>query len=295
MVNHKINKLPKNTLEITVDISPDEIEKEYQKTFEILQKELAVQGFRKGKVPKTIAEKHISKESVYQELLKTLIPRVYREIVDKEGLKPVVSPKIELVKAKDLPAGRQEKQAWQILIKVAEKPEVILGDYKKSIKEAKEAQKKDDIWVPGKDKTKPETKEKDNSQVLNIVLAELLKKTNCEISDLIVEGEVEQRLARMVDDIQKIGLTVEAYLKSKNITVDQLKSQYRREIEDTYKLEFILSEIADKEDIKVEPAEIDKLFVNIKEEKEKAAAKANSYFYAMIIRKQKTLDFLIGL
>ena len=288
MVNHKINKLPKNTLEITVEISPDEIEKEYQKTFDILNKELSVQGFRKGKVPKAIAEKHLSKESVYQELLRTLIPRIYREIVKKEGLKPVVSPKIELVKAK-------EKESWQILIKVAEKPVVILGEYKKAIKEAKEAQKKDDIWVPGKDKTKPEAKEKDNSQVLNIVLAELLKKTKCEISNLIVESEVEQRLARMVDDIQKIGLTVEAYLKSKNITVDQLKNQYRREIEDTYKLEFILSEIADKEDIKVEPFEIDKLFANIKEEKERAAAKANSYFYAMLLRKQKTLDFLIGL
>ena len=101
MVSHKIIKLPKNTLEITIEISPDEIEKEYQKSFDIIHKELAVQGFRKGKVPKTIAEKHISKESVYQELLKTLIPRIYREIVEKEALKPVISPKIELVKAKE--------------------------------------------------------------------------------------------------------------------------------------------------------------------------------------------------
>jgi len=53
--------------------------------------------------------------------------------------------------------------------------------------------------------------------------------------------------------------------------------------------------IADKENIKVENSDIEKLFLNIKDDKEREKAKENSYYYASILRKQKTIDFLISL
>ncbi|NCO88436.1 hypothetical protein COW98_01880 [Candidatus Roizmanbacteria bacterium CG22_combo_CG10-13_8_21_14_all_35_9] len=287
MYSYKLNKLPKNTLEINLNIPTSDINEEYERAFSRLQQELTVEGFRKGKVPKAMAEKHLSKETVYQEMIKTLLPRVYEEIIKKEALKPIVSPKIELVKAK-------EKEDWQIKITLAEKPLLELGDYKKTIKEIKTNQKKEDIWVPGKgDKEKP--KEENKNKLLNEILNIVLKTSKVELSDLIIEEELNHRLTRLLDDVQKIGLTIENYLKSKNLTMEQLKASYRKEIEDTYKLEFILSEIADKENIKVEKEDLDKLFTNIKEEKERKAAEANSYFYASILRKQKTLDFLISL
>jgi len=287
MYSYKLNKLPKNTLEINLNIPTFDINEEYERAFSRLQQELTVEGFRKGKVPKAMAEKHLSKETVYQEMIKTLLPRVYEEIIKKEALKPIVSPKIELVKAK-------EKEDWQIKITLAEKPLLELGDYKKTIKEIKTNQKKEDIWVPGKgDKEKP--KEENKNKLLNEILNIVLKTSKVELSDLIIEEELNHRLTRLLDDVQKIGLTIENYLKSKNLTMEQLKASYRKEIEDTYKLEFILSEIADKENIKVEKEDLDKLFTNIKEEKERKAAEANSYFYASILRKQKTLDFLISL
>ena len=77
--------------------------------------------------------------------------------------------------------------------------------------------------------------------------------------------------------------------------MDTLKAQFKKETEDTYKLEFVLAEIADKENLKVEQADLDKLFVNIKDENEKKKAIQNSYYYATILRKQKTLDYLISL
>jgi len=287
MYSYKLNKLPKNTLEINLNIPTSDINEEYERAFSRLQQELTVEGFRKGKVPKAMAEKHLSKETVYQEMIKTLLPRVYEEIIKKEALKPIVSPKIELVKAK-------EKEDWQIKITLAEKPLLELGDYKKTIKEIKTNQKKEDIWVPGKgDKEKPKGENK--NKLLNEILNIVLKTSKVELSDLIIEEELNHRLTRLLDDVQKIGLTIENYLKSKNLTMEQLKASYRKEIEDTYKLEFILSEIADKENIKVEKEDLDKLFTNIKEEKERKAAEANSYFYASILRKQKTLDFLISL
>lgn len=290
MVKHSLKKLPKATVEITVDIPKDVISKSYSDAFESLRERLEVEGFRKGKVPKEIAEKNLRKETVYQELIHRLLPKIYEDIVKKEELKPVISPKIELVKA-------QENSDWQIKISVAERPIVTLGDYKKLIQKAKEDKKKAHIWVPGKDKSEPSEQEKAkmNQELLNAVLDELLKASNVEISDLILEEELNSRLSRLVDDVQKLGMTIDSYLKSKNTTMDQLRAQYKSEIENIHKMEFILNEIADEENIKVENAELDKIFGTIQDEKEKKLAQQNAYFYAALLRKQKTLDFLLGL
>src|SRR3989344_5553973 len=228
MYTHTLKKLVKNTSEITVDIDKESIEKEYKITFLKLLQNFEMPGFRKGKVPANIAEKHIKKEAVYEELIRTLIPNIYSEIIKKESVKPVLQPKVDLIKA-------NEKEDWQIKITVAEKPSVELGNYKEAIKKIKAEQKKDEIWTPGKQSSKSDDSEKEKS-----------------------------------------------------------KKKYKSEIEQTYKLEFILAELADKENIKVENSDLEKLFSSISDPKEKEAAKANSYFYASVLRKQKTLHYLLN-
>ncbi|MBI2051257.1 hypothetical protein HYT33_00685 [Candidatus Roizmanbacteria bacterium] len=290
MIVHQLKKLPKNTVEITVEIPNTVVSQEYDKAFEVLRESLEVEGFRKGKAPREVAEKHLSRDAVYQQLLRRLLPKIYEDIVKKEKLQPVVSPKIELLKAK-------EGEDWQIKITLAERPTVDLGDYKAALKNIKAKHKKADIWVPGKDpeKTKEKMDAEDKQKLLNEALTGLLTHAKVEISDLILEEELNTRLARLVDDVEKIGLTMEAYLKSKNTTMDELKARYTREIEEMHKLEFILHEIAEKEKIQVEQAELEKLLSAITDEKERKSAQQNAYFYASLLRKQKTLDFLLGL
>ena len=291
MYSYKKEKLPKNTTQLIIDVPQAEVKKEEEEAFLRLQQKLTVEGFRQGKVPKAIAEKHIHKDDLYQELAQKMISRIYQEILTKESLKPIISPKVDLVKAK-------EDEDWQIKMTVAEKPLVELGDYKKIIKEAKDKAKKANIWVPGKDKNQTEAggkPEEDKNKLLNDILTALLKETKLEISDLVIDEEINHRLTHLVDEIQKIGLTTENYLKSKNLTMETLKAQFKKETEDTYKLEFVLAEIADKENLKIEKADLDKLFLNIKDEKERKLAEQNSYYYATILRKQKTLDNLISL
>lgn len=288
MFDYQIKKLPKNTFELLVKVPQLTVKDEFKNSFERLQKELQVEGFRKGKVPKAIAEKNLKKEAIYQETIKELLPKIYQDILKKENLQPIVNPKIELVKAK-------ENENWEVKITIAGKPTIDLKNYKIAIQTAKAKAKKEEIWVPGKNSEDKPDKEKDKQKILNEILNILLNETKLEISDLIVEDELNRRLTQLLDEIQKIGLTVEAYLKSKSLTMDQLKERQTKEITDTYKLEFILQEIADKEGIKVEKADIEKVFSTIKEEKERKIAEQNAYFYASIIRKQKTLDFLLSL
>jgi len=290
MYTYKKNSLPKNSVEFLVNIPKIDIKEAYQEAFSFLQKKLVLPGFRKGTVPKEIAEKNIEKETVYKELITSLLPKIYREILKKENINPIISPKVELLKA-------NENEDWQLKILIALKPKITLNDnYKKLVKEVKANQKKDEIWIPGKGKENDLRKnEAKKQELLNQILDILLKNIVCDISDLVIEEELNQRLTNLFDEIKKIGLTVDAYLKSKNLSVDQLKIQYKKEIEDAYKLEFILLAIADKENIIVEKSDLEKIFTHFKNENERKLAEKNSYFYSSILRKQKTLDYLLSL
>lgn len=288
MITHKLEKQPKNSYNIEVTIPWEEIEKEYAVAFDMIHKDYTFEGYRKGKVPKDLAKQHIKKDDVYQQLLRVFLPRVYQEIVEKEKLKPIVSPKIELISAK-------EAEEWKLSIKVAEKPEADLSNYKKIVEEAKASLKKDEIWVPGKEPEKKEDPNQQHQKKLNAVLSALVEKVPCEVSDVIIGQEVEERLVRTFDELQKLGLTVDSYLKSKNLTMDQVRASIAKEVEETYKLEFILMQVAEKENITIEDKDLNKLFEAITDEKEREMAKQNAYFYASVLRKQKTLDFLLGL
>ena len=289
MYFYKKAKLPKKTIELSITIPWADIEKEYDSSFEVLRKDLKAEGFRKGKVPKNIAEKKIQKDTVYDHLLRAFVSRVYSEILKKEDIKPIISPKVELKKAK-------ENEDWELIMTTAETPEIVLGEYKEAIKKATDEVKKDDIWVPGKDKEpSKEEKEKQESALFQAKLSAVLDTAKVEISDIIIEEEVNKKLSKLVDDVQKVGLTMESYLSSRNTTQEKLKNQMQKEINDAYKMEFVLQKIADDADIQVSKEDIDKLIDNLKDPKDKEAAQQNMYYYASLMRKQKTLDYINSL
>lgn len=291
MYNYKLNKLPKKTYEIIITILKDQIAKEQDKAFETLRQELVVSGFRKGKVPQDMAKKHISEVAIKEQSIKGAFPKIYEEIVKKEGLRPIISPKIELIKA-------NPQEDWQFKITIAEKPEVELGNYKELLTKVKGEIKKPEIWTPGKGKgpkDKKQTQDENNNQTLNKILSSLIDQVKVDVSDIITEEEVNQRLVRLIDDVQRLGLTLDTYLKSKNTTVEKLKEQFKKEAEEMYKLEFILDKIADTDNVTVEDKDLEQVFDNIKDPKEKEQARKNAYFYASLIRRQKTLAELLRL
>ena len=289
MFTHTIQKQPKSTIEVLVKLPWTDVQAAYKTSFTTLHAEFEMVGFRKGKVPTELAEKNIDKDKVYSHLIRAMMPKMYEEIVKKENLHPILSPKIDLIKAK-------ENEDWELKMIVAEKPVIKLNDYKAKVQEAKKGLKADDIWVPGKDEAKKPTDENQKKEkALNVSLEAVLAAAECELPPLLIEEELDRRLGQMVDDVQKIGLTMEKYLTSRNLTLEAVKERLTREITDMYKLEFILQTIADEEKLEVKQTELEALFSNIKEEKDRKAAEANAYFYASVLRKQKAIDFIIGL
>ncbi len=279
-------KSEKNTtFQANVKINIDQINKAKEQAIENLRKNLKLPGFRKGKVPKDVALKKLTESDILQETAKIVFSDVFLNIVKNEKLSPFGEPSIE-------PIEISFSKSWRFIIKIPLKPKITLPDYKTVVKNIKSEFKKNEIWAPGKDKKEVNEKVK-KDMLLNKILEELLEKTKLEISELIIEKEVKKRLASLIDDVRKAGLTFDEYLKAKNTDVESIKKRFREEIEGIYKMELMLEEIANKENIEVKQEEIEKL-LNIKpEDKEKFAQ--TQYYYAMLLRKQKTLEFLLDL
>ncbi|MBP8590854.1 hypothetical protein KBI33_00065 [Candidatus Shapirobacteria bacterium] len=282
MAQINLNKLPDNSLEIIVKTPWEEIEKEYQKTLEEIQKEATLPGFRKGKAPKAQVEKSVGREKIYQEVIEQLVPRLYQEAVINQKINPIVSPKVELISA-------QEGKDWEIKFTTAEKPEVNLGNYQE---EVKKINAKGKIWTPeSEEKKKPEEKEEEERKKLDQIIETLLKTSQVTLPAILLENDVNQKLAGLIEKTEKLGLTLEQYLTSVGRTAEDIRQEYLEESRKSWQLELVLAKIADEEKITVSEEEIDQ-FINQAPQEDQKSLGQKRYLIAAILRQQKTLNLL---
>ncbi len=125
----KVSTEPVENSQITLNIEMEqvEIDKYLDKAYSRLVKRVSVPGFRKGKAPRDILERHIGKDTLFQEALEDLIPTVYREALDEQKIDPIAQPQFELIKTEPL--------IFKAVVPL--KPTVKLGDYKQIKVESK--------------------------------------------------------------------------------------------------------------------------------------------------------------
>lgn len=117
----KISTEPMENRQVSlkVEMEPPEVEEYLKKAYIHLVDKYKIPGFRKGKAPRTILERHIGKETMLQEALEHLIPDVYEKALDDQKIEPFGRPEIELI------------QSEPVIFKavVPMEPAVKLGDY----------------------------------------------------------------------------------------------------------------------------------------------------------------------
>jgi trigger factor len=112
------------------------------------------------------------------------------------------------------------------------------------------------------------------------------------IPNIIIEQEVDRLLSQTLDEVKRLGLTLDQYLASTGRNIDALRAEYQKKAETDIKLEFVLQKIAETEGIKVEDKEIDEAIAQAKTDAERQNLQNNRYLLAGIIRQQKTLSRL---
>jgi trigger factor len=94
-VKVSVEKLPTSEAVLNVDVTWDEMEKASDKAYRKLVKQVDIQGFRRGKAPRSLLERRMGKEYIYQEGLDDLITQIYRDAVKENDLTPITQPKLE--------------------------------------------------------------------------------------------------------------------------------------------------------------------------------------------------------
>lgn len=129
-MSYTIKKLPKSEIELTITVSEETMKEAGKKAKEDIAKHTKVKGFRPGKVPADVIEKHVSPEAIKGHTIELAIQKSYAEAVVKEKLEVVSRPHVHIEKEDPL----------VFKAKVAVMPEVEIKDHK-SIKIAKKEAK----------------------------------------------------------------------------------------------------------------------------------------------------------
>jgi len=148
--------------------------------------------------------------------------------------------------------------------------------------------------VPGQE-PKKEDNEKDKKPTMDELLDTVYKTTVVILPAILVEQEVTRMLSNFLDQTKKLGITVDQYLASTGKTIDTIRKEYGEEAKRMITLELALGDIADKEGIKVEDADIDEVIKTAKTPQEKDGMEKERYYLATILRRQKTIQLLASL
>ena len=108
---------------LTFSISQEKIKPALDRVFNSVKKDIAVPGFRKGRLPRAIFNQRFGEEALYQDALNALLPEAYEAAVKEAGIEVVAQPQFDV-------ESMEKGQDWVIKAEVVTKPEVKLGAYK---------------------------------------------------------------------------------------------------------------------------------------------------------------------
>lgn len=110
---------------LTVTVGKEDVQKEYKKILAETQKNIVMNGFRKGKVPVSILEMRFKKE-LLKETAHNLVDEAYREVLPKLEEKPLATSEPSLKELNDVELDKD----FVFKISYETFPEIKFGDYK---------------------------------------------------------------------------------------------------------------------------------------------------------------------
>jgi len=117
----EVKKLDSNKREISIEVSGDIVKNKFEDVFNQISKEAKIPGFRFGHAPRDILEKKYSSHA-HELVIKELIPQLYNQAIDKEGLEVIELPNISEVKL--------DRATLSFKAQVEVSPEIPVKNYK---------------------------------------------------------------------------------------------------------------------------------------------------------------------
>ncbi len=117
-------KIENQQVVLTIEVAASDLDKAENRASQRLSNQVNIPGFRKGKAPRIIVERHVGKEALLQEAFDLLAPKAISDALEDQKIEDIVTrPKVDI---DTLEEGKDVK----FKATVVPRPEVKLGEYK---------------------------------------------------------------------------------------------------------------------------------------------------------------------
>lgn len=120
-MERKITKLEHSRVEVLVTVDEATWKDAQDKAFNKVSKDVKVDGFRPGKAPAHLLKAKVDQAKVMDEAINSLLPVIYRDVLDNEDIRPAVQPKVDVT---DI-----SLTGITVKFEIVTFPEVKLGQY----------------------------------------------------------------------------------------------------------------------------------------------------------------------
>src|SRR5260221_11059850 len=115
---------PKSSVVLEIELAPDELARAIGESVRHLSQRTRVPGFRPGKAPRPVLERHLGPGAVLDDAVEHLVERSYRKALVEQDLLPLTNADVEVVQA-------EEGKPLVFKATVQVRPEVVLGDHRR--------------------------------------------------------------------------------------------------------------------------------------------------------------------
>ena len=104
---------------LSIEMEPAEVEESLEESYHRLLKKTDIPGFRRGKAPRVILERHLGKESLLEDALDNLLPKACKKAIEEQKLEAIARPSIEI--------AQTDPVIFKAIVPL--QPTIKLGDY----------------------------------------------------------------------------------------------------------------------------------------------------------------------
>jgi FKBP-type peptidyl-prolyl cis-trans isomerase (trigger factor) len=268
----EVKKLDSTKCEINVAVNGELVKNKFEEVFTQLAKEAKVPGFRPGKAPRDVLEKHYA-SSVHEQVLKELVPDVYNQAIAAEKLDVIELPQITEVKLD------RNNLSFKAVVEIT--PEIAVKNYKNlvikykavsvasdevkrqidSVKESRKAEILDDkfsrsLGYPNLAELEKAverqifvTKENQERQrIENELIENLTKGLEFKLPQGLVQRQTQDMLRQTKIDLAMKGIDREKIDQQEKLLLEGIEPEAKKQV----KIYLVLSSIAKKENMVID-------------------------------------------
>lgn len=113
-------RLPESRVQLDIEVDQERLDRSLNDAYKRLAVRTRVPGFRPGKAPRALVERHLGRDRLMSEALDKLVPDVYNEAIAQEDIDAIAGPELDKV----------ELEPVRLKFIVPIRPVVDVGDYR---------------------------------------------------------------------------------------------------------------------------------------------------------------------